>query len=150
MLLLGATPRIQRIAAIQSAGDDAELLLHGGELPHRNGEKSISIEGDALVQLQFLLEPLPAEPERRLRTWRQVALEIVDIRLDRGRGFGRCVGEIAEDVEVIESGERPRQVVLDELEGAAPRLESDFDEDTRALFDVVARGLHEARHLPQL
>ena len=32
----------------------------------------------------------------------------------------------------------------------APGLEADLDEDPGTVLDVVARGLHEPRHLPQL
>ena len=41
-------------------------------------------------------------------------------------------------------------LVLDELQGAAHRFDADLDEDARRLLDVVARGLDEARGLPQL
>ncbi len=53
-------------------------------------------------------------------------------------------------MQVVDAGERARQVVLDELQDAAQRVEADLGEDARRLLHVVARGLHEARRLAQL
>ncbi len=66
------------------------------------------------------------------------------------RRLGRRVGEIAEQVQVVQAGERPRQIVFDEPLGASQALETHLDEDAGRVLDVVARGLHETRHLPQL
>ncbi len=46
--------------------------------------------------------------------------------------------------------EGARQIVVDETQRAAQALEADLDEDARGILDVVARGLHQPRHLPQL
>ena len=69
---------------------------------------------------------------------------------DRLRRFGLRVGEIAEQVQVVDVGERARQVVVDELQRAAHRLDADLDEDAGRVLDVVARGLDQPRRLAQL
>jgi hypothetical protein len=51
---------------------------------------------------------------------------------------------------VVDVGERPRQLMIDELEGAAHRLDADLDEDAWRVLDVVARGLNQPRRLAQL
>ena len=68
----------------------------------------------------------------------------------RGQRFLLGVGEIAEKMQVVDARERSRQVVLDERECPAHRLDADLDEDARRLLDVVAGGLDETRCLAQL
>ena len=65
-------------------------------------------ERDAFVELQLLFELLPSEPERGLRARREIGLQVVDVRLDGGRGLGGRVREVAEDVQVVERRERAR------------------------------------------
>ena len=131
MLLLRPTPRLDRISAIQSTRDLPEFLLNGRELPQRDREEAIGADLDAVFEFELPLEPLAPQTERGLRPRREVGLEIVEIRLDRRRGFGRRVGEIAENVEVVETRKRARQIGLDEAQRAAPAFETDFDEDAR-------------------
>src|SRR5262245_63934505 len=66
------------------------------------------------------------------------------------RRFRLRVGEIGEQVHVVDARERARQIVVDELLRAAEGLDADLDEYARRILDVVARGLDEARNLPQL
>ena len=47
---------------------------------------------------------------------RELGLEILDVGADRLRRFGLRVGEIAEQVQVVDVGERARQIVVDELQ----------------------------------
>ena len=115
----------------------------------RDRQQAIDVDGDALVELKLLLEALAAEPEGTTRARRQL-LEMRDRGGNRLGRFGRGVGEVAEDVQVVERGERPRQIGFDEPLGAAQAFESDFDEDPSRILDVVARRLHQARHLVQL
>ena len=51
---------------------------------------------------------------------------------------------------VVDVGKRARQIVVDELEGAAHRLDADLDEDAGRILDVVARRLNQPRRLAQL
>ena len=120
------------------------------ELPQRDREKAIGADIDAVFELELLLEAFAPQAERRLRARRQVGLEVIEIRLDGRCGFGRRVGEIAKNVKVVETRKRARQIGFDEAQRAAPAFEADFHEDARALFDVVAGGLHEPRNLPKL
>ena len=53
-------------------------------------------------------------------------------------------------MEVVETGERARQLRLDEAQRAAPAFESDLDEDPRTLLDVVAGSLHDSGDLTKL
>ena len=82
-------------------------------------------------------------------------------RRPRSRGTG-CSAPTACDASVCASarspsrcrsstlGERARQIVVDELQRAAHRLDADLDEDAGRILDVVARRLNQARRLPQL
>ena len=72
------------------------------------------------------------------------------IALDRRRRLGGRVGEVAEDVQIVERRERAREIRLDEPQDASPGLEAHLHVDSGALLDVVSRGLHESRHLSQL
>ena len=64
--------------------------------------------------------------------------------------FGGRVREVAEQVQVVEIRERARQIVLDEALRAPQALQADLDENAGRILDVVARRLHQSRHLPQL
>src|SRR5206468_4231075 len=100
-------------------------------------------------ELQLLFELVAPETERGFRPRREIAFQVIDISLDGGRSFSRCIRKVAQDVEIVERGESARQVNVDELEDAAPTLESHLDEDAWAFLDVVAGGLDKPRHLPQ-
>ena len=69
---------------------------------------------------------------------------------DRLARFGLCVGKLAEQVQVVDIGQRTRQVVVDERERSAHRLDAHFDEDAWRVLDVVAGGLNQSRRLAQL
>src|SRR3954463_5983198 len=97
--------------------------------------------------MQLLLQPLAPEPERPSRAGRQLSLEVGDIRADGVRRFRRGVGEIAEDVQVVQRAERARQILFDEAQRAAQALEADLDENSRRVLDVVARRADQTRHL---
>ena len=113
-------------------------------------EQSIGADSQAFIELELLLELLPPEPEAALAARRQIGLEILDVAPDRCRRFGRGVGEIAEDVEIVERREGAGQIVVDEPQRAAQALEPDLDEDPGRVLDVVAGRLHQPRHLAQL
>src|SRR5262249_38557661 len=113
-------------------------------------EQAIDRKRQPLLETQLLLELVAAEAKRRARLRRDVGLEILDVAADRLRGLGLRVGEIAEQVQVVDVAERARQIVLDELQRSAHRLDADLDEDAGRFLDVVARGLNEPRRLPQL
>ena len=133
VLLLRPTPRLDRVTTVQTTRNLPELLLNGRQLPQRDREEPIRADIDTVLELEFLLEAFAAQAERRLRPRRQVGLEVIEIRLDRRRGLGRCVREVAKNVKVVETGERARQIRLDEAQRAAPAFETDFDEDPRTL-----------------
>jgi len=109
-----------------------------------------SADGDALLQPQLLLELLTAKPEGPLAARRHVRVQMVDVPLERRDRFDRCIGEVPEDVVVVEPAEGARQIVVDEPQRAPQALEPDLDEDARRVLDVVAGRLHQARHLAQL
>ena len=73
---------------------------------------------DALVELELLLEFLPAEPEGSLAARRQVLFEVLDQAADRGGGFGGSIRQIAQEVQVAQVAKRAREVVVDESQGA--------------------------------
>ena len=102
------------------------------------------------VQLQLLLERSRPRRNEPLLRGASVAFEVLDIAADRGGRLGRGVGEIAEQMQIAQIAERPRQIFVDEAQRAAHAFEADLDEDARRILDVVARGLDEARHLAKL
>src|SRR6266540_965049 len=103
-LLLGPSPRFDRIAAVQAAGDGAELLLRRTQLSLGNREQTVDRQRDALVESELLLEPLFPEPERCRRAWANVVLEILDVAANRLHRFDRGIGEIAKQMQVVDRG----------------------------------------------
>src|SRR5688572_7389663 len=150
MLLFRTTPRIEGIPAVEAPGDAPELLLNSRKLAQRDRQKPFVTERHAVFELQLLFETFLAQPERELRARRQVVFEVVDVALDRSGRLGGRVGEVAENMEVIERCKGPWKIGLDEPQNTPPGLQADFDVDARAVLDVVLRGLHQPRHLPQL
>ena len=150
MVALGLLPGGVGILAVDLRRDAAELLLGRGQLAHRDGEQAVGVEGQPFVQPQLLLEPVASEPEVALAARGEVLLEILGVGADRGGRFHRRVGEVAKDVHVIEPRKGARQVLVDEALRTAHALEADLDEDAGRFLDVVAGGLHQPRHLPQL
>ncbi len=53
-------------------------------------------------------------------------------------------------MEVVETGERARQIRLDEAQRSTPALESDLHEDAGTILDVVAGSLHDSGNLAKL
>ena len=102
------------------------------QLARRDREQAIDRQRDAFVEPQLLLELVAPEPERGARLRRDLGFEILDVGADRLRRLGLRVGEIAEQVQIVDVGERARQIVVDELQRAAHRLDADLDEDARA------------------
>ena len=149
MIRLEAAPRVDRIRAVHSARNASELLLGLTELAQRDGQQAVGSEGDPLVQLQFLLELLAPEPERSAGLGGLLPFQVVDVALNRRCGFRGGIGQITEQVEIIDGAERPREVAFDEREGTLQRFNADFHEDAGWVLDVVARRLDEAARLTQ-
>ena len=151
-MLLGfrAAPHLARVAAVHASGDRAERLLRRLQLARRDREQPVHGHRQPLFELQLPFEPVASQPERGARARRDLRLEVLQVGANRLRGLGLRVGEIAEQVQVVHAREGARQLVLDERQRAAHRLDADLDEDAGRLLDVVARRLHEARRLPQL
>src|SRR5204862_7347747 len=101
MLGLGARPRLARIAAIQSTRDRAKRLLRRLQLAIGDVEQAVDRRRDPLFELQFLLELLASKTERGARARRDVVLEVVEVSAERLRRFGLRVGEIAEQMEIV-------------------------------------------------
>ena len=116
----------------------------------RDGEQAIDRHRQPFFQAELLLESVVSEAEGGARFRRDFVLEVLDVGSDRLRGFGLRVGEVAEQVKIVDVLERSRQLVLDELQRAAHRLDADLDEDAWRILDVVAGRLDQARRLPQL
>ena len=150
VLFFRLAPSRNRIAAVKLARQRPELILRRLELPQRDVEKAIGIHCQPLIEREFPLEEVTPQSERRARLGCRVLLEVLDIARNRAGGFGRGVCEVAEQVHVVESRKRPRQVLLDEVERTAERLEADFDENARRILDVVAGRLHDPGGLTQL
>ena len=130
--------------------NDAGVAAVARSIEEFDWQQPIVAERHAVFEFQFLLEPLLPEPERGFGPRRQVVFEVVDVGLDGRSCLGRRVGEVAEDVQVVERRKGTRKIGLDESQDAPPGLETDLDVDARAVLDVVLRGLDEAWHLSQL
>ena len=150
MLGFGLRPDLERGAAVHASGERLEQLLRGVQLPGGDRQQTFDRHREAFVELYLLFESIAPEPERGAGPRRDVVLEIFDIGADGLRRLGLRVGEIAQEVQIVNVGEGARQIVVDELEGALHRLDADLDEDARRLLDVVARRLDDTRRLPQL
>ena len=111
---------------------------------------SLRADREAFVEAELLLEAFASEPERALAARRQIGLEEFDVARNRVPGLRRRIGEIAKQVEVAEIGEGPGQVVVNETQRPAQALEADLHENPGRILDIVAGGLHQARHLSQL
>ena len=105
---------------------------------------------DAFFELELLLELLAPQPERSAGLRADLVLEVVHVGSDRLARLGLCVGELAEQVQVVDVGQRARQVVVDERERSAHRFDAHLDEDAWRLLDVVAGRLNQSRRLAQL
>ena len=77
-------------------------------------------------------------------------LQVLDVAANRVGRLGGGIGEIAEQVQVVDVTQRARQVALDEAQRALERVDADLDEDAGRILDVVARRLQQPRRLPQL
>ena len=150
MLALGLGPRFRRIAAVQLRRGAPERVLRRRQLALGDRQQALGTEIQTFFQSQLLLEALAAQPERRTRFRRQVGLEGVDVRTNGVAGFDRGVGQIAEQVQIVDITKGPGQVVLDEPERAVEGLDADLDEDAGRVLDVVAGRLNQPRCLPKL
>ena len=151
MALLGLLPRLLGVAAIELGGRDAKLLAGVVQLAFGNGQQPIDGQAaEAFLQPQLLLELVAPEPEGRASLGRLFGFQVVDVPANRGGRLGGRIGEIAEQVEVVDVTQRARQVALDEAQRALERVDADLHEDAGRVLDVVARRLQQSRGLPQL
>jgi hypothetical protein len=85
------------------------------QLAQADREQPVGAQGNAFVEFELLLEALATEPERR--PWpaaQRFGFEVADVGRHEGRRFGSGVGQVSEDVEIVERREGLRQVLLDE------------------------------------
>ena len=150
MLGLRARPRLEGIAAVHASCERLERLLRGLQLARRDRQQAIDRHRQPFLQPELLLELVLAQPERGARFRRQLGFEVLHVRPDGLRRFGLCIGEVAEQMQVVNIFEGARQLFLDELERPAHRFDADLDVDAGRVLDVVARGLHQPGRLAQL
>jgi hypothetical protein len=150
VFFLGGAPGGHRISAVQPPRHQPEFLLDVVEFPQRNRQQALGAQRDAFFELELLLEVIAPQPERRFRALRQIVLQVVHVAGNRVGRLSGGIRQVAKDVQIVERGERPRQIGFDEFQRAPPGLEADLDEDPRAVANVVARRLHQPRRLPQL
>src|SRR5262245_57688305 len=129
MVRLGLGPGLHRIAAVHAGRDAAELLLRLLQLTHRDPKEAVCPERQPLVRGKLLLEALAAKSEGAFAPGRELTLDVLDVLADRGRRFHRRVGQVSEQVQVTESAEGSRQILVDEALGPAKALEADFEVD---------------------
>ena len=150
MVGLRARPGLERIAAVDPPRDALKGLLRFRELTRGDRQQPVERHRNAFIEPQLLLQLVAAQPERCPRLRRDLGLEVLEIRTDRVRRLGLRVGEIRQQVQIVQIGKRPGQVAVDELQRPADGLDADLDEDARWLLDVVARRLNQPRRLAQL
>ena len=146
----GASPRVDGIAAVHPTGQRSERLLRLLQLARGDGQQSIDGQGESFFEPDLLLELVAAEPEGRARAGRHVGFEKLNIRRHRFGGLHLPVGQIPEQMQIIDARKGPGQVLLDELQRPAHRLEPHLHEDAGRVLDVVASGLNQAGCLAQL
>ena len=76
-------PRLERIAAVQTAGERPERFLRGLQLAHPDRQQPIDGNREAFFELQLLLEFLAAESKRGARPRRDIGFQVLDVRADR-------------------------------------------------------------------
>ena len=148
-LLLLLAPVLDRIAAVEPPGNGAELFLGGVQFALGNREQTLDRKRDALVEAQLLFETLRAEPEGGLRLRADLGLEVVDVLADGLHRLLRRVGQVRQQVQIVEAAKGLRQIRIDEGHDAAQGVESDLDEHGRRFLDVVAGRLDQSRGLAQ-
>src|SRR5439155_2223955 len=116
--------------AVHPPGERLERLLRRLELARRDREQAVDWHRKTFVELQLLLELVASEPKRCTRTRSDLRFQVFQVRTDGLGGFGLRVGEIAEQMQVVDAGEGARQISLYELQRSAHRLDTDLDEDT--------------------
>src|SRR5688572_17336333 len=102
MRILRLSPRVNRIAAVELARERSEFLLRRLELPLRDGEETVGVHRDTFVECELPLEEIAPEAERGARFGRRVFLEKLDVARNRVCRFGGRIGQIAEQVHVVE------------------------------------------------
>ena len=95
MIRFGARPGLQRIAAVDAAGEPLERLLGGLQFACGDDEQPLERNREALLELQLLLEPLAPEAKRGACARRDIGFEIVDVGTDRLRRFRLRIGKVA-------------------------------------------------------
>ena len=114
MFELGSRPCRVGILRVEPRRGAAELVLRRVELARGDGQQPLVIERNAFVELELLLQALAPETKRSAGARRDLLFEILDdVRADRPRRLGGRVGEIAEDVQIVQArkaraADRPR------------------------------------------
>ena len=107
MLGLGARPGLERIAAVHAARQ------RSGTPPASPSSSRVAMASSRstgiempFVEPDLLLELVAPEPERRAGLRRELGFEVLDVGADRLRRFGLRVGQIAEQVQVVDARQR--------------------------------------------
>ena len=96
-------PGLERRAAVHASGQRLEQLLRGVQLPGGDRQQTFDRHRQSFVELHLLFEPVASEPERRARFWCDVVLEIADVGAHGLRRLGLRVGEIAQQVQIVDA-----------------------------------------------
>ena len=146
---LDLLPHVRRIA-LALARQPAELFLRRLELPERDLRQALGRQVDPLVEAQLLAEALRTEPKGSTAPRGQLFAQVADVGPQGVDGVGRRVGQVAQQVHVLQVAEGPRQVALDERQDPLERLDADADEEARGLRHVLPGRLQQPRRLAQL
>ena len=149
--LADLAPDVGRLGLRVDAGRHlAEAAPLAAELALGDREQPLGPEADSFAVAQAAVEALPAQPERRAAPGGEGAAQMAGVAVDGRRGLGGRVGEVAEQVQVFEPPEGPRQIAFDERDHAVEHLRPGLDEDARRVFHVGGGRFEEPRRLPQL
>ena len=149
MARLDDAPRLHPVA-VQAGRDLLEPLLRRAELTLRDPEQPVRRRVDPFLEAQLPGEPVRTEPERGPAARRNGVAQVGDVLLQGIDGHRGGVGQIPQQVHVVEVAERLREIALDERQDAAERLDADAGEEARRIGDVPPGGVEEPRRLPQL
>ena len=151
MVRLRARPGGERIAAVQARRDAAELLLRRVQLALGDREQAIGVERDPFLERSFCSKRRAPRRNDAARARRQVVLEVrrrtrrsaADASLDASaRSPSRCRSSTPPNARGRSSSMNrcvPRRLSRPTLTKMPGRI-----------LDVVARRLHQPRHLAQL
>ena len=113
-LLLLLAPVLDRIAAVQAAGDACGIPPASRAVRARRSRAADRPTARCLRRSAASARSAPDRGGTTPSPWADVVFEVVDVAADRLHGLLRRVGEVGEQVQIVETAKRLRQIGVDE------------------------------------